>query len=53
VITPQVIANSQDARTVTDEYRRQFESLRPLPKSNVTVEPLRPAAETVPVPERP
>ncbi|ANB16797.1 General secretion pathway protein GspD [Dokdonella koreensis DS-123] len=53
VITPQVIANSQDARTVTDEYRRQFESLRPLPKSNVTVEPLRPAAETGPVPERP
>lgn len=52
VITPQVIANSQDARSVTDEYQRQFESLRPLPKSNVTVEPLRPA-ETVPLQPNP
>lgn len=30
LITPTVIANSEDARVLTDEYRRQFEGLEPL-----------------------
>ena len=30
LITPQVITNAEDARTMTDEYQKRFESLAPL-----------------------
>ncbi|MGF6712623.1 general secretion pathway protein D [Luteibacter sp. W1I16] len=30
LITPRVISNGEEAKQVTDEYRRKFESLRPL-----------------------
>jgi len=33
LITPTVIYNSEDARDITEEYQRQFQSLRPLEKS--------------------
>lgn len=33
LITPRVITSSNDARTITDEYQQQFESLAPLRKS--------------------
>ncbi|HEX7815996.1 type II secretion system secretin GspD [Dyella sp.] len=34
LITPRVIANSEEARQVTDEYQRKFESLEPLRQSS-------------------
>ncbi|HPN80241.1 type II secretion system secretin GspD [Dokdonella sp.] len=33
LITPQVVSNSDEAREVTDEYKRQFQSLAPLRKA--------------------
>jgi general secretion pathway protein D len=30
LITPRVITNSEEAKQVTDEYQRKFESLAPL-----------------------
>jgi len=30
LITPRVISNGEEAKQVTDEYQRKFESLRPL-----------------------
>jgi general secretion pathway protein D len=30
LITPQVMSNSEEARAITEEYRRQFKSLAPL-----------------------
>jgi general secretion pathway protein D len=38
LITPRVIANSDDARQVTEDYSRQFESLTPLRTSSAPVE---------------
>ena len=34
LITPRVIANSQQAEQITDEYQRQFQSLQPLKASD-------------------
>jgi general secretion pathway protein D len=56
LITPQVITSSEDARTMTDEYQRRFESLAPLRAKQASaapadvpaqpvIQPLRPAAE--------
>ena len=39
LITPRVIASSDDARQVTEDYSRQFESLTPLRTSSAPVEP--------------
>lgn len=36
LITPRVITNGEDARQVTDEYQRKFESLRPYKKGATT-----------------
>jgi general secretion pathway protein D len=44
LITPRVIANTDEARQVTEDYSRQFESLTPLHSR---------AAQTVPAPEPP
>ena len=34
LITPRVISNSEDAKQITDEYQRKFESLEPLRTSD-------------------
>jgi len=49
LITPRVIASSDDARQVTEDYSRQFESLRPLRTSNAQAAPAR---EPAPEPAR-
>ena len=56
LITPRVIVNSEDAREMTDEYIRKFETLAPLyaqprPKAPAQLAP--PPAETAPVPAAP
>ena len=47
LITPQVIANTEDARAMTDEYQSKFESLAPLraKKAAESSAPTRPAAQ--------
>lgn len=49
LITPRVIRNSEEARQITDDYQREFESLKPLqaeraatPKTGATTVPLKP-----------
>ena len=39
LITPKVIANGEDARRVSDDYRRRFRSLRPFEASATTSPP--------------
>lgn len=46
LITPQVITNAEEARTMTEEYQRRFESLAPLRAKRVDETPAAP-----PVPE--
>jgi type II secretory pathway component GspD/PulD (secretin) len=40
LITPQVVNNSDDAREMTEEYKRQFQSLAPL-RSEMTSKSLK------------
>jgi general secretion pathway protein D len=40
LITPQVVSNSDDAREITEEYKRQFQSLAPL-RSEMTSKSLK------------
>lgn len=45
LITPRVISNSEDAKQITDEYQRKFESLEPLrsdKSGGATITPLKP-----------
>ena len=55
LITPRVISNSDEARQMTEDYSRQFESLTPLrvERGNSTSPPPPPAqpAQTYPTPE--
>lgn len=48
LITPRVIANSDEARQMTEDYSRQFESLAPLHAKGQTVSP-----QTSPAPAQP
>jgi general secretion pathway protein D len=50
LITPRVITNGEDAKQITDEYQRKFESLQPY--RDGAAKP-RPAAPTVTVPLHP
>lgn len=52
LITPRVISSSDDAKQITDEYQRKFESLAPLREPGDTADAAssnRPAAATYPV----
>ncbi len=46
LITPRVVTNSEEARTITDEYQKRFESLAPLQRPAPHK-----AAETRPLPD--
>ncbi len=52
LITPRVINNSDEARQITADYIKQFESLRPLRTNQVAPAPS-PAAQPQPLPESP
>lgn len=54
LITPRVINNSDEARQITADYIKQFESLRPLRTNQVAPAPSpAPAAQPQPLPESP
>ncbi|MBB3228797.1 general secretion pathway protein D [Luteibacter sp. Sphag1AF] len=48
LITPRVITNGEEAKTVTDEYQRKFESLRPLLPA-ASAAPMNGGVQTIPV----
>ncbi|HET8764328.1 MAG TPA: type II secretion system protein GspD, partial [Rhodanobacter sp.] len=50
LITPRVIRNSEEARQITDDYQRGFESLRPLREGRATAPAAAPAGATQAVP---
>lgn len=54
MITPQVITNSEEARTVTEEYQRRFQAIpplrgAPLPAASTRVEPAPSIPQSAPV----
>jgi len=51
LITPRVIRNSEEARQITDDYQRGFESLRPLREERAEAPAAAPAgaAQTAPL----
>lgn len=52
LITPRVITNSDEARQVTEDYSRQFESLQPLRARKTSSAPSpQPPAQTYPIPD--
>ncbi|HXP00962.1 MAG TPA: type II secretion system secretin GspD [Luteibacter sp.] len=51
LITPRVITNGEEARQVTDEYQKKFESLRPY-RADAKADGAEPAV-TVPLPKKP
>lgn len=53
LITPRVITNSDEARQVTEDYSRQFESLQPLRAKKTSSAPSspQPPAQTYPIPD--
>lgn len=55
LITPRVITNSEEAREMTEEYQRRFQSLRPLEAKLRTTAPgeIPPAPRTVPAAPQP
>jgi len=56
LITPRVINNSDEARQMTEDYSRQFESLQPLharmaPPAAIPEPAPQPPAQTYPIPD--
>ncbi|HKS70236.1 MAG TPA: hypothetical protein VJQ45_07440, partial [Ktedonobacterales bacterium] len=51
LITPRVIRSSEEARQITDDYQREFESLKPLQAERAAAPAVAPAggAQTVPL----